>query len=267
MTYRWDSDVVHPYAWIEPNGSLPMHSDPIKEPPLTNHAAGKTNMAVWFVSDCQPLSGREIIVDKLKEYGVPVDVYGQCGNFTCGVPQYEGIAKGNRTEEAKIEDQRCRTMVGKKYKFYMSLENTLCLDYITEKFFTVMEYPMIPIVMDTHGHHARAAPAHSFINVLDFPTVRDLASYLIQLDRNDTLYNEYFWWKRHFRVRNANLYDGLHYRTFCSLCAALHDASVKDSMRSHNKVYDDIEEWWKDMADCKSVGVKNDKNATMYTYV
>ena len=208
MTYRWDPDVVHPYGWIEPIESLSMDSDPIEEPPLFNYADGKTKMAVWFVSNCESLSGREGLVDKLTQFGVQVDRYGKCGNLTCGLPQYEDFTKGNRKEEAEKEDQYCRTMAGQNYKFYFSLENSLCLEvslfinfdipiliimllkYITEKFFAVMDHPIVPIVMDAHGHHARAAPVHSFINALDFPTVRDLADYLIQLDRNDSLYNE-----------------------------------------------------------------------------
>ena len=119
--------------------------------------------------------------------------------------------------------------------------------------------------MDAHGHHARAAPAHSFINALDFPTVRDLADYLIQLDKNDTLYNEYFWWKKHYRVRNSNPFRHHQYKTFCSLCAALHDPSLTSSFRSspQPKVYDDMKVWWKDSADCKTVVLRNDENATI----
>ena len=128
MTYRWDSDVVQPYAWIEPTGSLLMGSEPIDEPLPINYAAGKTKMAVWLVSNCQSRSGREGLVNKLTEFGVRVDRYGRCGNLNCGVPQYEEVSQGNRTEEAEREDQRCRTMVASEHKFYLSLENSLCLE-------------------------------------------------------------------------------------------------------------------------------------------
>lgn len=46
MTYRWDSDIVHPYGWIEPKGHLPLHPGPdvvqqlMNEPSPVNHAAG-----------------------------------------------------------------------------------------------------------------------------------------------------------------------------------------------------------------------------------
>ena len=56
MTYRWDSDVVQPYAWIEPNSSVPLHPDAAtlrklqdrtRAPDAVNYAAGKKKMAAW----------------------------------------------------------------------------------------------------------------------------------------------------------------------------------------------------------------------------
>ena len=38
------------------------------------------------------------------------------------------------------------------------------------------------------------APPHSYINILDFPTIEKLVDYLKYLDSNDTAYNEYFAW-------------------------------------------------------------------------
>lgn len=112
-----------------------------------------------------------------------------------------------------------------------------------------MRHPILPIVMDVHGHHSQVAPPHSFINALEFPSVRHLANYLQELDRNDTLYNEYFWWKDHYRVRNGIYHEGLHYKTFCNLCAALHDAS----RTSRHQVYESMRSWWESGSDCRSV--------------
>ncbi len=43
--------------------------------------------------------------------------------------------------------------------------------------------------------YVRAAPEHSFIHVDWFAGPRELALYLLLLDRQPTLYNEYFAWK------------------------------------------------------------------------
>lgn len=119
--------------------------------------------------------------------------------------------------------------------------------------------------MDVHGNHAKAAPPHSFINALDFTSVRHLADYLIKLDKNDNLYNQYFWWKDYYKINNGVLYSGLHYRTFCSLCAALHNPNLHSNQHHHKKAfqqdsgsyYQNLKSWWRDGSNCKSV-VLND---------
>lgn len=135
MTYRWDSDVIHPYGWIQPMKDLPMHPDVreverlTQEAQLINYAKGKTKMAAWTVTNCQYVtSGRNELVNQLIGHGVSIDIYGGCGNFTCGIPSYF-----NDTFKTDETDEPCRQMMAKTYKFYMALENSLCLDYITEK--------------------------------------------------------------------------------------------------------------------------------------
>jgi len=112
-------------------------------------------------------------------------------------------------------------------------------------------YPIIPIVMDIHNNYARAAPPHSYINVMDFPSMKELADYLKLLSKNDTLYNEYFWWKPHFKIRNRLLLDGIHYRTFCSLCAALHNPEKHANKQT--PFYDNFLYWWKEKSRCRKL--------------
>jgi len=114
-----------------------------------------------------------------------------------------------------------------------------------------MRFPIVLVVLDAHSNHARAAPPHSYINALDFPSISALADYLIKLDKNDKLYNEYFWWKKHFTVKNS-LLSGIFYNNFCSLCAALHNPSHQNVIA---KSYSDTVKWWVDDAKCKTVNV------------
>ncbi len=55
-------------------------------------------------------------------------------------------------------------MVEANYKFYLSFENSYCRDYITEKFWKVLKYQVVPIVMGA-GDYSLYAPKKSYINV------------------------------------------------------------------------------------------------------
>jgi alpha-1,3-fucosyltransferase len=78
---------------------------------------------------------------------------------------------------------------------------------------------MIPVVYGG-ADYSRIAPRHSYIDALEFSTPDKLAEYLKQLDANDTLYNEYFWWKDHYQVEAGVEQMARH--AFCDLCKKLH---------------------------------------------
>ncbi len=116
-------------------------------------------------------------------------------------------------------------MIETKYKFYLSFENSICNDYVTEKFFKIIDHKIIPIVYGG-ANYSKIAPPHSYINALDF-TPEKLGNYYLKLlDGNDTLYNEYFWWKGHYLVDVGE--EQLSRHRFCDLCKKLHqDKKVK----------------------------------------
>jgi alpha-1,3-fucosyltransferase len=91
------------------------------------------------------------------------------------------------------------------YKFVISIENSNCEDYVTEKLIDGLSSTSVPIVASRDGKpdYARFAPNHSYINVYDFKTIKDLADYLNYLSNNETAYNEYLW----FRQPPANKYS------------------------------------------------------------
>jgi len=116
-----------------------------------------------------------------------------------------------------------------------------------------VKFDIVPIVMDLHGNYARFAPPKSYINALDFPTVRHLANYLKILDENDTLYNEYFWWKKHYVIEyslieyfDVNIYEASA-RGLCGLCSKLHNPSEPVA------VVKNLRKWWSDEATCKVI--------------
>jgi len=113
-------------------------------------------------------------------------------------------------------------LLGKTYPFYLAFENSLCEDYVTEKFFSALRSNMIPVVYNG-ANMSGIAPAHSYIDVKDFKTVRELGNYLQQVHSNPALFASYFWWRQFYEVE----YIGRHFfktfpKIFCEACRYLH---------------------------------------------
>ena len=120
----------------------------------------------------------------------------------------------------------------KKYKFYLAFENSICADYVTEKFFKPLIYEVVPIVLGG-ADYTKFAPPHSYINALvDFKSPKELADYLLFLNSNDQLYARYFDWRKDYTI---SIFDP---KGWCHLCKLVNDLTVP------NKVYSDIQHWW-----------------------
>ncbi|PIO59024.1 hypothetical protein TELCIR_19525 [Teladorsagia circumcincta] len=74
------------------------------------------------------------------------------------------------------------------HRFYIAFENSLCRNYITEKFFERITELMIPIVLKRKFYEDNGIPPNSFIAVDDFKNDDELAAYLDVALHNDTEY-------------------------------------------------------------------------------
>lgn len=233
ISYLTDSDFHLPYGVIEPLPSAPSKKEEISQlienidRSNINPARGKTKKILWMVSNCDAPSNRQDYVKELQKY-IDVDIMsrgGKCGgNDTCSKIKNEDV---------------CYDMMEKTYKFYLAFENSICRDYVTEKFFNIISRNIVPIVLGGANYSA-IAPQHSYINALDF-TPRQLAEYLWKIDANDTLYAEYFWWKPFYRVKNLQQTNA---KVFCQLCAALHNQPIKQ------QTHYGLQDWYKQESKC-----------------
>ncbi|CAH1801061.1 unnamed protein product [Owenia fusiformis] len=216
ITYRSDSDILNPYGQL---AKKKMDFNLTK-----NFARGKDKLIAWFVSDCKTQSKREVIVRELQKH-IPVDIFGACGSLKCP-----------RKSEAN-----CSRMLESRYKFYLSFENSLCVEYVTEKLWKVLKLDIIPIVLGG-ANYTKILPKKSFINILDFTSLDTFVNYLNLLDGNDTLYNEYFMWKKDYDFLHT--YE-LRRSYMCSLCKKLHEDHTV-------KTYPNMDMWWNEKRDCVS---------------
>ena len=89
------------------------------------------------------------------------------------------------------------------------------------------------------ANYTKLAIPGSYINVMDFKTVKQLAEYLQYLDKNSTAYNEYFKWRLKYKV------SGSLSRSICRICEGFDPENPPI-----RKVYDDLTEHWMKKGRC-----------------
>lgn len=226
MTYRRDADIYAHFGKLILNRNRTVALD-------RDYSIGKTSMAVWFVSHCTTQGHREDYVKELQQY-IRVDVYGGCGPLKCSPPR----------------SKKCYEDAAKKYKFYLSFENTLCHDYVTEKFTKILGEDIVPVVFGG-GDYSLYAPPGSYIDALKFESPKALAEHLVYLSSNPIEYNRYFDWKRGYDVtwKRMELY-------ICELCLNLLNPNLP------SKTYHDMNDWWNNKGACKA-WERSPKNITV----
>lgn len=170
--FRTDSDVLMVHGFIVRRGSeanlLPpsWHKEPIVWP--TNN---RSKLAVAFISNCQAQSGRLKYINEVQKFA-PVDVFGRCGTLKCGSSRY---AEHQYTPDT----DPCMIYAGKNYLFFFAFENAFCEDYVTEKVYNLLYYPVVPVVFGA-VNYSQVLPQHSYIDATKF-TPEQLAVRLTHL--------------------------------------------------------------------------------------
>ncbi|XP_015588972.1 alpha-(1,3)-fucosyltransferase C isoform X1 [Cephus cinctus] len=234
ITYRRDADIMRPYGVvkiIKTNEIIPPYlpavwknlTDTSVPKEIDLIVQNKTKMAAWFVSNCFTSSRRENVVKRLQKY-MDIDIYGKCGKLEC---------------PREIETE-CYEKLNDNYFFYLSFENSLCRDYLTEKVFRVLEYNVIPVVYGS-ADYSTFLPPDSYINARDFASLEELAKFLKALVKDTQRYLSYFKWKSHYYIDTSKRYIN------CQLCEALHNNN-----EIRNQTYKDIYRWWTIGSGCES---------------
>ncbi|KAH9498770.1 hypothetical protein Btru_005087 [Bulinus truncatus] len=211
---RWPGQLYVMYGRESP---LHYHSDILEddsvlEPDFDVVARNKTKFAVWLVSNCDTPSLRKEYVEEMKKY-IQVDIFGYCGN----------------TSDCPRNDRgQCMDDILGSYKFYLSFENSMCPDYVTEKFFKIFHQNLniVPVVRGG-ADYDRFFPKGSFINAGWFKTAKELALHLKNMSHQT--YVRYLETRRMFQ-------KGILYPIICYVC----DGIILQ--KSTPKIYD-IKTW------------------------
>ncbi len=229
MTYRLDSDIQIEYGFVKKRKKkqIPMTFEIHQE--MWKH---KTSLAAIMVSNCNVQSKRMKYVEELQKY-MPIDVYGKCGTKSC-------------QQHWKVNDALCMQMINKTYKFYLSFENSLCKDYVTEKFFKVLPLNVIPVVRGA-APYLKYVPKKWYINTADFPAPRHLAEYLKSVGGSLDHYIKFMNSREQYKM--GGYFGVKDVKSWCKLCEKLNDDDEPI------KSYANIAEWWgsKDCMDPKDI--------------
>ena len=195
------------------------------------------------MSHCETHSRREDYIKTLRKY-IDIDIYGSCGKyFENSLPN--PCPKGSPPD--------CLNNIFDSYKFYLSFENSLCDDYISEKYWKIYNpgslfvINTVPITRGaTQEQFNKVAPEKSFINAYKYESPEALGEYLNYLNKNETAYLQYFNWKlklydKFEKVNDTEPIVSLdtdskqNSSPFCKICQALHNETFMNN--DHNPVW------------------------------
>ncbi|XP_067949484.1 3-galactosyl-N-acetylglucosaminide 4-alpha-L-fucosyltransferase FUT3-like [Watersipora subatra] len=230
---KWDGFFNYSITFLrEDEGSFSMFRRKLIKlhPTRTIHFAStlmrKPVKALWFVSHCTAAkkhnriySAREEYVIELSKH-ISIDVFTSADKQVC-FQRFKGLLNiHSNTKDPEIAD----------YMFYLSFENNLCKDYITEKLWKVLELngTTIPVVLGglSIKDYEAVAPPNSFVHVRNFTSPKELAEHLAHVSQDDNAFHYYHQWRNEYSVVHSQGWNKTKYSFYDNiigyLCELLH---------------------------------------------
>ena len=216
MTYRLDSDIKGTYALIVPGN--PFHNGFDRH---RNYLKGKTIDVSALISHCT--YDRLKLVWSLMKY-INVNLMGACNG-----------------KWLSLSDSHSQI---RRSKFYLAFENSLCLDYVTEKTYkNSYENEAVPVILSgANLSNPQIVPPGSYIDATKFKSAKELADYLKYVGSSKEHYNKFFEWRDKWNIDT----DSWNTR-WCHLCEKIH----KTNGSSQKQYYTDLSGLYDKERECK----------------
>lgn len=158
-------------------------------------------LVLWPVSNCDS-SGPFKVQSARAEYAYDLSQF-------VDLVVYSNKPQSNCRENRLLKSLITNEAGGKErptleFTFYLSFENSLCKDYITEKLWNILlgNNLIIPVVMGglSTKDYESIAPPNSFIDVRNFTSPKDLAQHLRFVAGNSDAFNYYQQWRNKYTI-------------------------------------------------------------------
>ncbi|XP_077289962.1 alpha-(1,3)-fucosyltransferase C-like [Arctopsyche grandis] len=212
MTYRMDSDIyISPFSIVDTSGNVVSPKlKPSWKRPDVKHLQDmldifkrKSKLVAWLNRN---ETESNLYVQKLRQY-IEVDEY-------------------------TSEDDLYARLKG-DYYFYLSFEDTMCVDYVSEKVTKALLYETVPII-NSGAELDRFLPMGSYLDGAKLAP-GELADRLQTIVKVSEEYLKYFWWRKYYKVEERIFGVG---SPLCHLCAILHEPQVVSSNERN------FSDWW-----------------------
>ncbi|XP_028276022.1 alpha-(1,3)-fucosyltransferase 4-like [Parambassis ranga] len=201
FSYRTDSDIFLPYGYLVPRtrtvSDVHNHfAQPLYGP---SHSSLRPHRLVaWVISNWSESHARVAFYYQLRRY-IQIDVFGRAGRT---LPAGSGSV----------------VQLVRRYLFYLALENSQHTDYITEKLWNAVRAGAVPVVLGpSRQNYERFLPPEAFIHVDDFPTVQELARYLLTLRRSPARMRRHLDWRGSYGLHQPAFW----HEHYCTACRAV----------------------------------------------
>lgn len=196
MSHRREADIFSPY--LPPDfGELSRRPVPEKEPEKIVNA---------FISSHFNKSGRLQYLMRMMKV---LDVHSY-GRMIPNMPS--GDDNGHKFKLDTIS----------RYKFTIAFENAIARDYVTEKFFDPLIAGSVPVYLGAPNIRDFAPGDNCFIDASEWESPESLARHILDVSRDEALYQSYFKWKkRPFLPKFSGLLELQKVHHFVRLCRKL----------------------------------------------